>query len=110
MMPLVVELFGSELVGAKEFHDTFSRVFGFFDGYGRNMDAWIDCMSYLREPDANLTKLSVGTAQTLTLLIRDHETLRDRAPKQWSDLHECSAFVNLREIESGKVPILALAF
>jgi len=26
------------------FHDEFQEKMGFFDGYGRNMDAWIDCM------------------------------------------------------------------
>jgi RNAse (barnase) inhibitor barstar len=29
------------------FHDLFAEVFGFPGFYGRNMDAWIDCMTWL---------------------------------------------------------------
>jgi Barstar (barnase inhibitor) len=108
--PQVVELSGTELIGAAAFHETFSRVFGFLEGYGRNMDAWIDCMGYLRDPDIRMTKFYVGKHETLTLLIRDYETLRDGAPKQWAGLIECSAVVNRREIEAGHAPVLAMAF
>jgi hypothetical protein len=107
---LVVEVSGSELIGAAAFHDTFSRAFGFFEGYGRNMDAWIDCMGSLRDPDEYMTKLHVGATETLTILIHDYEALRDGAPRQWADLIECAAFVNRREIDCGEGPILALAF
>jgi hypothetical protein len=106
----VVEVSGTELIGVAAFHDTFSRVFGFFDGYGRNMDAWIDCMGYLRDPDAGMSKLHLGATDILTILVRDFEALRDGAPKQWAALIECSAFVNRREIDRGDGPILALAF
>jgi len=27
------------------FHDVFADAFGFPDFYGRNMDAWVDCMT-----------------------------------------------------------------
>jgi len=30
-------------------HEVCREVFGFPDFYGMNMDAWIDCMSYLPE-------------------------------------------------------------
>jgi RNAse (barnase) inhibitor barstar len=106
----IVELSGTELVGEVAFHDTFFRIFGFLEGYGRNMDAWIDCMSYLRASDRHMTTLQIGASETLTLLIRDHVALRDRAPKQWLDLIECCAFVNRRAIDRDEGPILALAF
>lgn len=32
------------------FHDVFQRTLGFPDFYGRNMDAWIDCMTSLDAP------------------------------------------------------------
>jgi RNAse (barnase) inhibitor barstar len=34
----------------KSFHAEFRRVFGFPEFYGHNMDAWIDCMTSLDEP------------------------------------------------------------
>lgn len=110
MKPLIVELHGSDLNGEAAFHDTFARVFGFLDGYGRNMDAWIDCMSCLRDMEPRMTKIHVRPTETLTLLIRDHQAMRDGAPRQWADLVECAAFVNFREIERGDWPVLALAF
>ncbi len=109
-MPQIVDISGNELIGEAAFHDSFQRILGFFAGYGRNMNAWIDCMGYLREPSAKMTKLHVGASETLTIMVRDYEALRDGAPKQWADLIECTAIVNLREVENGEVPILALAF
>ncbi|HEY4646882.1 MAG TPA: barstar family protein, partial [Steroidobacteraceae bacterium] len=46
---------GSRIHDWASFHDEFNRTFAFPDFYGRNMDAWIDCMSSLDEPSAQLT-------------------------------------------------------
>lgn len=35
----------------KSFHDVFSETFGFPKFYGRNIDAWNDCMSSLDAPE-----------------------------------------------------------
>ena len=106
----VVEISGLELIGRDQFHDTFARLFGFPAYYGRNMDAWLDCMSCLRTPQEALSSLHVEEGKTLTLLIHDHESLRDSAPQQWNDLIECAAFANSRELKRGEGPILAFAF
>ncbi len=37
----------SEIKDWDTFHTVFAHVFGFPDYYGRNMNAWIDCMTYL---------------------------------------------------------------
>ena len=39
------------------FHDEFARVFGFPSFYGRNMNAWIDCMTSLDEPEDGMTSI-----------------------------------------------------
>ena len=52
-MPLV-RLDGSRLRTWDGFHDAFASAFGFPGFYGRNMNAWIDCMSYLDDPDTTL--------------------------------------------------------
>jgi RNAse (barnase) inhibitor barstar len=31
------------------FHDVFKQALGFPDFYGRNMNAWIDCLTYLND-------------------------------------------------------------
>ena len=37
------------------FHNEFAEVFGFPRFYGRNMNAWIDCMTYLDDPESGMT-------------------------------------------------------
>ncbi len=39
----------------KSFHDQFSEVMGFPNFYGENMNAWIDCMSYIDDTDAAMS-------------------------------------------------------
>ncbi|AOK13540.1 barstar family protein [Burkholderia vietnamiensis] len=41
------------------FHRVFSQIFGFPAFYGNNMDALIDCLSYLDDPEAAMTSLHV---------------------------------------------------
>lgn len=41
------------------FHEEFAKAFGFPDFYGKNMNAWIDCMTYLDDPDAGMSTLTV---------------------------------------------------
>ncbi|WP_454835628.1 barstar family protein [Pseudomonas lini] len=37
------------------FHSVFAQKFGFPGFYGRNMDAWVDCLSYLDDPSAEMS-------------------------------------------------------
>ena len=70
---VVVEIDGKRLVGSERFHDTFTKLFGFPDFYGRTMDAWIDCMSSLDEPESGLTKLTVARGKIVTLKIKNYK-------------------------------------
>jgi len=97
------------------FFDVFSHQLGFPDLFGRNMDAWIDCMTYLDEPDAGMTSVHVTPGQVLVLLLDNVCEFRVRCPEQYAALIECSAFVNWRRMErreppGGDPPVLALAF
>ena len=47
------------------FHDCFSKAFGFPYFYGRNMDAWIDCMTSLDSPDDGMTTIHTEPGKTL---------------------------------------------
>ncbi len=44
---IVVRLHSADLMTFGEFHETFAREFGFPSFYGKNMNAWIDCMTSL---------------------------------------------------------------
>lgn len=92
------------------FHDVFAEVFGFPDFYGRNMNAWIDCMSYLDEPGAGMSAVSVEPSSVLTLQLDAVDEFASRCPEQFSALVECAAFVNWRRIEQGQNAVLALSY
>jgi RNAse (barnase) inhibitor barstar len=106
----IVRIDARALVDRDQFHATFAEKFGFFDGYGRNMDAWIDCMSTLRDTKEALTQVHIGAEDTLTILLEHYDVLRDEAPKHWRYLIECAAFLNLRAVEAGERPLIAFAF
>ncbi len=50
------------------FHDVFAKNFGFPDFYGRNMNAWNDCMTYLDDSEANLTSVQVAPGDVVVLV------------------------------------------
>jgi RNAse (barnase) inhibitor barstar len=92
-----------EIVDWKSFHDACNQTFGFPDFYGRNMDAWIDCMSYLDE-GGGMTKFHLLPDEMLNIQLRDSGNFRVRNPEIFGVLVDCSAFVNQRYIERS-VPI-----
>lgn len=91
-----------------DFHDTFQRELGFPDFYGRNMDAWIDCMTSVDAPSEGLSTVSVERGEILVLRIDEPFDFRRRCPAQYDALVECTAVVNFRRIEAGEPPVLAM--
>lgn len=92
------------------FHDVFQRALGFPDFYGRNMNAWIDCMTSVDSPSDGLTTVTVQRGEILVLRIDGPFEFRRRCPEQYGALIECSASVNFRRSEVGELPVLALLF
>ena len=107
-MPIIT-IPGDEIQDWNSFHDVFARVLGFPDYYGRNMDAWIDCISGADENDGMLN-LVVEDDDVLTLQVENVVSFRERCAEQYDALVECSAFVNWRRIERGHRPIVALSY
>lgn len=92
------------------FHREFNEVFGFPDFYGNNMDAWIDCMTCLDDPDAGLSKINVHSGEILVLELNNVESFKQRYSEQYDALISCVAFVNYRRIEQKREPILTFSF
>ena len=92
------------------FHGEFARLFGFPGFYGRNMDAWIDCMTYLDDPDSGLSSVTCERGQLVVLELEGVSEFRRRCPELYGAIVECSAFVNYRRIEAGEPAVLALSF
>jgi hypothetical protein len=108
----VVRVPTKDIEDRETFHDVFSRILGFPEFYGRNMDAWIDCLTSADDVAAGMiaSELVAGPGDILTLDLEDAAGFAKRCPTEFADLVDCSAFVNRRRIEAGARPILALAF
>ncbi len=105
-----VQIDGSKVSGWDSFHDLFAEVFGFPGFYGRNMNAWNDCMTYLDAPEESLSSVHVARGDVVVLCISGATELKERCPEIYDALVECSAFVNWRRIEKGEPAVLALSF
>jgi len=95
------------IVDWETFHAASREAFGFPDFYGRNMDAWIDCLTYLDENDG-MSRFTLKEGETLCIEVRGAESFADRLPEQAVALMAATAAVNGRYIEEGKPPTLML--
>ena len=87
------EIDGAEISDGSSFHDVFARVFRFPDFYGRNMDAWNDCMSDLHGPTA-LSGHELPENEPVAIYLRDAESFAERCPDVFRSFIACTAFVN----------------
>jgi hypothetical protein len=106
----VVEIETSRIVNWDSFHAVFSEALGFPDFYGRNMDAWIDCMTCLDDREAGMSTVHCDPGAVVTLALKDVTDFAKRCPAQYSALVESAAFVNWRRIEQGYGSVLALSY
>lgn len=90
---------GNALTTADGFHDQFASTFEFPDYYGRNMNAWNDCMS----------DYCLG-AGLVSLHIENARIFREKAPQLFEALADCSAFINWRSTSEGGPPMIALSY
>src|SRR3984957_5737806 len=63
----VVKLDMRHITDWDTFHAVFAKAFGFPDFYGRNMNAWIDCMTDLDDLEGRMTSVHVEPGQIVTL-------------------------------------------
>jgi hypothetical protein len=67
---------------------------------GMNMDAWIDCLTYLDEGDG-MSRFYLAEGETLDIEVSDLEAFNSRLPEIYEALVECSSFVNVRLSKPG---------
>jgi hypothetical protein len=92
------------------FHDEFAALLGFPEFYGRNMNAWIDCMTSLDEPEHGMTSVHAAKGHVLTLQLNNVAPFRERHSDLYAAIIECAAFVNWRRLEVGEPAVLAISF
>ena len=66
-----VRLETAGIVDWESFHAVCAATFGFPDFYGRNLNAWIDCMTGL---DDGMTRFDLPTGEVLTIEVADGTT------------------------------------
>ena len=81
---------------------------GFPNFYGKNMNAWIDCMSYLDDSSAGMTKFFVSPDEICLFEINSAEDFAKRLPEIFTELIVCTSAVNQRH--KNRSPLLAIAF
>jgi RNAse (barnase) inhibitor barstar len=106
---MIIGIDGAQITSWDAFHDVFARTLGFPDFYGRNMDAWIDCMTDV-DADSGMSTVQVARGHVLTIAIENVDTFASRQPKIYEALLEAVALVNFRRIEVGDSAVLALSF
>jgi RNAse (barnase) inhibitor barstar len=92
------------------FHEVFAEVFGFPEFYGRNINAWVDCMTYLDDASAGMTKVHASPGNVVVLELEHVDDFTRRCPEQYAAIIECAAFVNWRRLERGEPAVLVLSF
>jgi Barstar (barnase inhibitor) len=94
----------------QSFHEEFAYAFGFPAFYGKNMDAWTDCLTDLDDPDAGMTTVHCSPGSVIVLELLNVKRFMQRCPDQYNAMIECAAFVNWRRLETGQPAVLAISF
>lgn len=85
----------------KRFHERFAAVMGFPDFYGANWDAWIDCMSYIDQPQEQMSSVTVRTDELLEIVIERQSGDEYWKSVAWASFCVCAAAVNKRFASHG---------
>ena len=105
-MPLI-RIDATRIADWESFHSVFALEFGFPEFYGRNINAWIDCMTSLDDPGSGMTTVHAAADDPVVLRLDDVDAMPQDI---YEALVESSAFVNWRRLEVGETAVLALAF
>ena len=100
-----VTLDGAAMTDWAAFHDASQAVFGFPEFYGRSMDAWIDCLSYLRDDDG-MSAIRLEPGEILEIDILHADAWRARQPDMLDEVLYCIAGINERYQDYGEKPAL----
>ncbi|MCD2514821.1 barstar family protein [Massilia sp. G4R7] len=102
-----VQLNGAAIVDEAAFHAESRRVFGFPESYADSIDAWVDCMSYLRDEE-NMTTFQLKANEVLEIVIVDAEKMKAAVPDLVEELSFCVGGINERYEDYGEKPALKL--
>jgi len=98
---------GKDIIDEASFHAQCVPAFGFPAFYGNSMDAWVDCLSYLRD-DENMTQFRLKPNEVLEIVVQDAEAMKAQVPDLLEEITFCIAGINERYEDYGEKPALKL--
>ena len=101
------ELNGAAITDFPSFHAACKAAMGFPDSYSATMDAWVDCLSYLRDEDG-MTRFRLKPNEVLEIVIKDAAAMRAAVPDILEEVTYCVAGLNERYEDYGEKPALKL--
>jgi hypothetical protein len=101
------ELNGAAISDFTSFHAQCKAALGFPDSYAHTMDAWVDCLSYLRDEDG-MSKFRLKPNEVLEIVIQDAAAMRAAVPDILEEVTYCIAGINERYEDYGEKPALKL--
>ena len=107
MIMASVQLDGAAMVDWTSFHQQCQQAFGFPQFYAGTIDAWVDCLSYLRD-DENMTQFRLKPNEVLDIVVQDAEAMKAQVPDLLEEITFCIAGINERYEDYGEKPALKL--
>ena len=104
-----MKLDGKLMMDKQGFHCEFKTKMGFPDFAWESMDSWIDCMSYIDDENAGMSKVIIKEGETLHIEIENSKYLKENA-KLYEDLVECTKHVNNRFKQTNTKTRIKLTF
>ena len=90
------------------FHAECQRAFGFPEFYGKNMNAWIDCLTYMTDGGDGMSRFVLKRNDVLTIRVLHAKDLSHEQCEILEALKDSIAFVNRRYVATGDIERLRL--
>lgn len=97
----VVRLLSRSIYDWSSFHQACKGAFGFPDFYGMNLNAFIDCLSYIDEGDG-MSNIILDSGEILLIEVLDSADFKTRLPEVFAGFVESIDFINRRYVQDGK--------
>jgi Barstar (barnase inhibitor) len=107
---MLIRIDAGRLTDAAGLYAAVGEAFGFAPGYGKNLDALVDCLTHLDDPKPGLSRVQVFPGQVALLVIEHTQGMGKQTAAQVKALVDAVAFVNWRRMEKKQPPVLALAY
>lgn len=95
----VVHFPGDRVFDWETFHEVSKDVFGFPPFYEMNMNAWVDCLTYL---DDGMSRFDLLSDEDLKIEVLGSEQMHNQAPEAFQALLEGIDSINQRNSEAGE--------